>query len=149
MNTINVKSKTKYVITVNDKGETISFDPNDLSLASKIMKAFNQIEALESKIDMEVEELKKKPNQKVHGINKRELLAMEYLNNKYNESRKIMDDFLGEGACQKIFGETNYPDMWNDLFKELKPHFRKMNISVKNMQKGLISKYKSKGNEII
>ena len=149
MNSINVKSRRKYVIKVNNKGETIEFDPSDLNLSSKIMKAFAKIDEIEKKLQEEINELSKMPKIKIHNIDKRDLLATDLLNQKYNECREIMDDFLGENACQKIFGDVNYLDMWNDLFYQLKPHFKKMNINTKSMQKGLVNKYSSKGKMVI
>ena len=52
-----------------------------------------------------------------------------------------MDMFLGEGACQKIFGDKNYPDMFSDLGEQLKPHLEKMGVSVKQLREKTLQKH--------
>ena len=45
-NKIRVQSQGEYIIEVNDCGDTISLDPTDITLTSKLMKSFERIDEL-------------------------------------------------------------------------------------------------------
>lgn len=69
-----------------------------------------------------------------------------------------MDTFLGQEACQKIFGDRNYYEMFDDLIQELtrprkelggKSHLDKLKISSNNIRNRIMNKYsKNKGKTI-
>ena len=75
------------------------------------------------------------------------------------ELREIMDSFLGTNACQKIFGDRNYYEMYEDLFVEMskpqeelggKSHFEMLDMTSDGIKRRLIAKYgKTKSNEVI
>lgn len=59
----------------------------------------------------------------------------------YKDARRAADTFLGQGACQKIFGNQNYPDMFIDLLKQLTPHFEKMGLATDALKAEIAAKY--------
>ena len=56
--------------------------------------------------------------------------------------REIFDSFLGEGACQKIFGDKERYGQYNRLMDALEPHFNKMKIDLDKAKKRIIEKIK-------
>lgn len=155
---IRVESKTRYTIEVNDKGETISFDLADFRLTAKLLNVYNRLEELGKQCEEEGKRMLEKEdkvakkikttdesNNKIEGLVTQNMLdTMELANDYYNKARDILDEFLGEGACQKIFGDTNYATMFDDLFEQLEPHFKKMGINYQKLQKGLAKKFAPK-----
>ena len=57
--------------------------------------------------------------------------------------RKEFDSFMGDGACDKIFGDSNYYGMFWQLFDALDPHFKKMKIKSQKAKRKLVDKYLS------
>ncbi len=143
MESIRIKKDDVYKIEVNDNGDYIEFDLLDIELPIKAMN-----------LAKNYKRLYENHSKKIFAINK------EYLNNKellfrkkyeadkyfFAECRKAFDNFLGEGACQKIFGDTNRIIMFNELLEQLEPHFEKMQINVEKIKENLINKY-SNSNE--
>jgi len=150
--TLRVKNKKLYVIEVNDNGETISFDLNDPSLKIRLLKAYDKIKSISAEYQKEVDEISKREDVQVDELttkNQRDMFDLEY--RIYMKMREIMDMFLGKGACQKIFGDLNWPEMWDELFESLMPEFEKMGIDItdfKNVQKDMADKYRNENEEI-
>ena len=68
----------------------------------------------------------------------------------FKEMRLAMDKVLGENACQKIFGDRNYYEMFNDLIDELskpreelkgKSHLDMINLKSDEIHKRIMNKY--------
>lgn len=153
---IRVESKNKYVIEVNDKGETISFDLSDFRLPAKLLNVYNNLEELTEKYDKASKEILERKdttaktvkafdsegNEIEEDISQNTLDIMDLTDKYYTDARIILDEFLGQGACQKIFGDSNYESMFDDLLEQLEPHFKKMGLNYQKLQKGLVNKYK-------
>ena len=168
-----IQSKTLYVIEVNDKGETISFDTEDINLSTNLIECWQNIQAelsdfakTENEIIKKIEEERKnrKPEEIVlentddidfsniedyisgleMPISENEKKLIYSQKEFYNRCRKIMDGFLGENACQKIFGDANYKLMFNDLFEKLLPEFEKMKVNTEKVKKDIYKRYMPK-----
>ena len=74
---------------------------------------------------------------------------MEAYRKAFKEMRAAMDCFLGDGACQKIFGDRNYLEMFNDLFDALKPHLEKMEINSQGILERIKAKYGKKDDGVL
>ena len=135
-----------YILEVNDNGDTIKFDLTDLMLPQKIVSASKEI----LKIDKEYQEetLKIFEDEKLTDEDKIEK-ALEIEIKKCLKLRKQFDSFLGEGACQKIFGDRNCREMFLEFFDELEPHFKKMEIKQEKAKKRLIEKYLPKKSDVM
>lgn len=133
-----------YILEVNDKGETIEFDLTDIALPEKILNASNTIGRLDKEYREKVVELLNEESEEIK-VKK----AMEIEKEKCVEMRKAFDEFLGDGACQKIFGDKNYYGMFIQLFNALEPHFAKMKIKTEKAKKKLVSKYLPKDSDVI
>lgn len=160
---IRVESKNKYTIEVNDNGDTISFDLTDFSLPAKLLNVYNNLESLTNQYDKEnktilkrkdevlqmVKTIDEKGNETQTEITKNQMDIIKLTDKYYTDTRKVLDEFLGVNACQKIFGDSNYMDMFDDLMEKLAPHFEKMGLNIQKMQKGLVQKYKQKNSNIL
>lgn len=128
---IRLGSKTKITLEVNDKGETISFDfanPDFLNKAQRMALQAQQIEKDFRERFKDIGELLEDSTDEEAGekmLDDNMIEIGEGFSQFYAELREIIDVFLGEGASQKIFGDDNYMNMFNDLFDELKPYLDK------------------------
>lgn len=150
---IRVKSSTLYEIEVNDNGECIYIDTADIGLQAKLIECFDEVEKESKAFDKKEQEILQKISQEdkkeneLYTENEKKYIKMQQ--DYYKKCRNIMDKFLGENACKKIFGDSNYPNMFLDLFKELEPHFEKMKINNQKMQQDLYNKYLKNNTNIL
>lgn len=145
-NSIRIKSETEYIIEVNDKGETISFDLRDTSLYAKLSSMFDEVNKLISKTEKKEKEINAREDAPYRGVEGATITQNEYdmlklFDDFYKEQRKVIDGFMGEGACQKIFGDKNYHGMLDDLMVALEPHFKKMGMNTQTIMKKTSEKY--------
>lgn len=146
---LRVSKKNEYVIEVNDDGDTISFNIEDPTLPLRAEKAYEEINRILEKCKGDILVVGKKQDIKNKSglLSSNQKATLEIYNNTFTEMRKAMDQFLGKGACKKIFGDTNYLSMFDDLFDELTPHFEKMGISAESFTESIKKKYGDSGDE--
>ena len=134
-----------YILEVNDKGDTIQFDLTDISLPEKILKASEELKNIDEDYKNNILQIDKEEISKEEKARK----VIEIDKNFSIKSRKIMDSFLGDGACQKIFGDANYYGMYIELFEQLEPHFDKMIIKSQKAKQRLVEKYKPQKSDVM
>lgn len=141
-----IKQEETYKLEVNDKGEYIEFDLTDISLPEKIMIASENIAKLDKeyrekilKIDVDFKNDEIEKAKQSIKLEKEQCLKM----------RKEFDSFLGDGACYKIFGDTNRYGMFINLFEGLEEHFQKMKINIAKAKEKLVNKYLPKRNDVM
>ena len=143
MESLRVAKKDVYIIEVNDAGETIEFDLVDISLPMRFNKAYVDVEKslrwLEGQIALKDKEAS--DSEKVGLLTKGEEKLLKAWDKAFKDMRKAMDNFLGEGGCQKVFGDRNYLEMWSDLFDALEPHIEKMGIRNEDIKNRIKAKY--------
>lgn len=143
MESLRVAKNDVYVIEVNDAGETIEFDLVDISLPMRFNKAYLDVEKslrwLEGQIALKDKEAG--DSEKVGLLTKGEEKLLKAWDKAFRDMRKAMDNFLGEGGCQKVFGDRNYLEMWSDLFDALEPHIEKMGIRNEDIKNRIKAKY--------
>lgn len=146
MEKIRINKDDVYRIEVNDNGEYIEFDLLDIELPMKCLTASKKIKKLSNIYQQKIFFIEKqcKNNQELL-ITKKHNADIEYC----KEMRKVFDTFLGEGACQKIFGDMNRIGMFDELFEQLEPHFEKLQINVEKIKDHLIDKYSNKKSDVI
>lgn len=146
-NKIRVQNTKLHVIEVNDDGDTIEFDFTDPNFPLRLLECYDQLDQLTIDVEKEINEVTEREDVELNEFmtqNQKDLLI---INDKYfKKAREVMDLFLGEGACQKIFGDKNWDTMYEDLFASLEPEFKKMGVNFNNMQKKAASKHKPKAN---
>ena len=149
MEKIRVEKKNIYTIEVNDNGDTIEFDLEDIGLNFKLLKALKEVDRIKDYMKKEVSIIDKRQDVKGKYISKNEEDLLRLWNKAFKDMRNAMDMFLGEGACQKIFGDRNYIEMFDDLMDQLKPHLEKMKVSYKDIKDRIQNKYSSKNEKVI
>lgn len=135
-----------YRLEVNDKGEYIEFDLTDITLPVKILEASKELSRIHKMHDKEKEKI---IQENKGNVNKMNNLLIEYELKICKKMRDIFDGFLGEGACQKIFGDKNNYGMFENLMDALEPHFEKMEIKMEKAKKKLIDKYIPKNSDVM
>ena len=128
-----------YMIEVNEKGDTITFDLTDIGLPEKILKASDNIKKLDEEFKENALKLKDENLDELE-------LTRKYIKMEKEmclKMRKEFDSFMGDGACDKIFGDSNYYGMFWQLFDALDPHFKKMKIKSQKAKRKLVDKYLS------
>lgn len=138
MEKLRVEKENVYKIEVNDKGEYIEFDLLDIELPIKLINASEELEKQKAIHEQKVEELKKENLEPKENMLKQYEIDKEFC----QIMRNVLDNLFGEGASQKIFGDTNRITMFNDFFTQLEPHLDKIIIDVEQIKKDLIEKYK-------
>lgn len=134
-----------YRLQINDTNDYIEFDLTDISLPERVMNAADNIAKMDSDYQREKQEIinnnqnEEQRVRKLINLEKEKSLAM----------RKEFDSFLGEGSCQKIFGNANYYGMYLQLFEALEPHFKKMEIKLKKGKEKLAKKYLNNDSDVI
>lgn len=143
MESLRIERKDIYTIEVNDKGETIEFDLVDIELPFKCDRAFGEVDRIKSELKAKLVIIDKKQDHKLKGrvMTANEEAKITAYKEAYIAMRSAMDIFLGDGACQKIFGDRNYLDMFSDLAEALAPHLEKMEISTDGIKKRIEEKY--------
>lgn len=126
-----------YRLEVNDKGEYIEFDLADLTLPQRIMEASDRLPKIDGEFQQKALEAEKIKDS-VEKVRKQLELDKEYA----KEMRNIFDSFLGEGACQKIFGDKERYGQYQRLMDALTPHFDKMKIDIDKAKKRIIERVK-------
>ena len=149
MEKIRVEKKNIYTIEVNDNGDTIEFDLADIGLHFKLLKALKEIDRIQEYMKNEITIINKRQDVKGKYISKNEEDTLRLWGKCFKDMRNAMDTFLGEGACQKIFDDRNYVEMFDDLMEQLKPHLEKMKISYKDIQNKIAKKYSATQNKVI
>jgi len=126
-----------YRLQINDTDDYIEFDLTDISLPERVMNAADNIAKLDTEYQKEKEDISNTCENEEEKV--RKLIRLE--KEKSLAMRKEFDSFLGDGSCQKIFGDANYYGMYLQLFDALEPHFKKMQIKLKKGKEKLAKKY--------
>ena len=134
-----------YRLQINDTDDYIEFDLTDIGLPEKILNASDNIFKIDSDYQKKIKEIDENCTDEVENL--RQKLKLE--KDKCIEMRKEFDSFLGEGACQKIFGDANYYGMFLQLFEALEPHFEKMKIKLKKGKEILANKYLNNTKDVL
>lgn len=151
MNTIRIEKKDIYTIEVNDNGDTIEFDLVDIELPFKCDRALSEVNRIYKELKAKLVIIEKREDRKLDNevMTANEKAKLEAHRTAFKEMRVAMDAFLGEGACQKIFGDRNYVEMFDDLFEALTPHFEKMKLNSQGITDRIKEKYSQKNDGVL
>ena len=143
MESLRIERKDIYTIEVNDNGDTIEFDLLDIELPFKCDRAFREVSKVESDLKAKLIIIDKKQDHPIKGasMTANEEARLNAYKDAFLGMRAAMDSFLGDGACQKIFGDRNYLEMFTDLAEALAPHMEKMKLNSEGIRKRISDKY--------
>lgn len=137
MDKIKINKEDVYRVEVND-GDYIEFDLLDIELPMRIYnlskELTKQTDFYNKKIKSVEAEYKNNPTELF--INKSKVDS-----DFCNKLRSEFDKVLGEGACYKIFGNTNRIGMFDALFEQLEPIFEHIEEESIKIKDRLIKRY--------
>lgn len=163
-----IQNKNQYVIDIlNGDGQVyhkIVFNLDDINLTAKVLEFYNNAQVEIGKIEKSQEEARAKLE--ASGVSELEDLKNVTQGNivtlpdnikefyqvqidGFNTLRKLLDDFLGQGTCQKIFGDVNSYSMFESFINGLIPEFEKMGVKISNMKKQMYQKYKVDNGKVL
>ena len=151
MNSIRVRNKDAYIIEVNDNGDTIEFDITDIELPFRLERAQKMAQDAKKWLKGQQVIISKKQDTAKKGdlMTVRERATLEAYRECFKKMRAAIDEFAGAGASDKIFGDKNYLEMFNDFMAEMEPHFDKMELKGIDIRKKIEEKYgATSGDEI-
>ena len=151
MESLRIERKDIYTIEVNDKGETIEFDLVDIELPFKCDRAFREIAQIQNALKAKLVIIEKQQDHPIKGgiMTANEEAVITAYRDAFREMRVAMDAFLGEGACQKIFGDRNYLEMYTELAEALDPHLEKMQLNTEGIRNRIKAKYGKKDDGVL
>ena len=151
MNSIRIGKRDIYTIEVNDNGDTIEFDLVDIELPFKCERALSEVDRIQRDLKAKMVIIEKKEDRKQKGklMTVNEEARLDAYKKAFKEMRIAMDAFLGDGACQKIFGDRNYVEMYDELFEALAPHMEKMKINTAGIAERIKAKYAPKDDGVL
>lgn len=151
MESLRIERKDIYTIEVNDKGETIEFDLVDIELPFKCDRALNEVNRIYKDLKAKLVIIENKEDHQLVGefMTANEKAKLDAHRTAFKEMRVAMDAFLGDGACQKIFGDRNYLEMFDDLMDALEPHFEKMKLNSEGIANRIKAKYSKKTDGVL
>ena len=149
MEKLRIEQKGLYEIEVNDKGETIVFDTLDLDLPFKFNDAFIQANKALEEFKTQYDKIRHKKSKEYGVITTNDEEIRKLKDETFKKLRNALDCFLGEGGCQKIFGDRNYPAMINDLLEALQPHLEKLDLSYESTSERIKEKYGNDDGEVM
>ena len=128
----------------------IEFDLEDIELPLK----WNKCEFLVRKAqqDLKWDFIIIDKRQDVKGkmlLSKNEEDKIKAIQKYYKTMEDAMDLFLGKGSVQKIFGDTRYYEMYEDLVEMLKPILPKIKINADDVFNKIKNRYKNKDEEVL
>lgn len=130
-----------YEIEVNDNGDTIVIDAENIELPLLLNKMIEDCEKIENQTKLQAKVIDKKEVVQKGLITNIDEEYVKLYKKAYAQYRQAIDSFLGKGACQKIFGNRNYLSMWRDLMEALSPHLEKINVLQNDTRDIIAEKY--------
>ena len=165
---ITIQNKNQYVIDILDGDGNVyyklKFNLDDINLTARVIEFYNNAQIKISEIQKEQEEARAKvistgveEIEKVVNVTEDNILELpENVKEFYKVQvkgfqvlRELLDNFLGKGTCEKIFGDVNSYSMFESFIYGLIPEFEKMGIKVSNMKKQMYQKYKVDNGKVL
>lgn len=129
-------------IEVNDKGETITLATNDIDFLYKVNETAVEIEKIVKECTLKEKAIQKKtPSKEIGYLTDIDYELRKLYKKTFANMRKAMDGVLGDGACRKIFGDTNSLTMWDELIEQLAPILQEAGVFEKDIKAEIAEKY--------
>lgn len=150
MEKLRIKRTGLYEIEVNDNGDVITFDMEDVDLPFRLQRAYDGARQAQETLRKKLVVIGKKEDHKKPGdlFSTNEIAASKARSEAFSAMRAAMDEFLGSGGCDKVFGKTNYITMFDDLFEALsapgadgKSHLDRLKINAEGIKERIARKY--------
>lgn len=129
----------------------LEFDLEDIELPLKYSKCEFLVRKAQQdlKFDFLVIDKKQDVKTKKMMLSKNEEAKIKAMNKYYKTMEEAMDLFLGKGGVQKIFGDTRYYSMYEDLGKMIEPILPKLQINMDQITNKIKNKYKPEEKDVL
>lgn len=129
-------------IEVNENGDFIILNTNDIDFMFKLNDVTMEIEKIVKEGAAKEKALSlKKPTKEIGNLTDLDYEYRKLYQKYFGKIRSAMDKFLGEGACKKIFGETNSWNMWDEFLDAITPILQKTGVMEKDVNAAIAEKY--------
>ena len=138
---------------VDENGQPIclEFDLEDIELPLK----YNKCEFLVRKAQEDLKwkfiiiDRKQDVNDKKMLLSKNEEEKVKAVKQYYKDMEDAINLFLGDNGVQKLFGDTRYYEMFDDLAEMLEPVLPKLKVNVDEINEKIKNKYKEKEKDVL
>ena len=137
---------------LDEKGQEIylTFDLEDINTPENYSKCVYLIQKATDILRDKIAIINKKQDSKGKGImTKNEEEKIKALKEYYKSSEEAMDLFLGKDGTKKIFGDTRYLTMFDDLNEMLETILPKLKINFASIEKKIKEKYKNTDSNVL
>lgn len=129
-------------IEVNDEGETIVLNTNDIDFMFKLNEVTMEIDKIVKEGAAKEKALSlKEPTKNIGNLTDLDYEFRKLYHKYFGKIRSAMDKFLGEGACKKIFGEANSWNMWDEFIEAITPILQEAGVMDKDVNAAIAEKY--------
>lgn len=158
---INLKKRNILKIGIKDENDIpkidnngnevyIEFDLEDIETPQKYSKCVYLIQKATNVLRDEFNVIDKKQDVKGRGfMTKNEESKIIALKKYYKSMEEAIDLFLGVGGTEKIFGNSRYLTMFDDLNDMLEPILPKLKINLNDIGQKIKDKYKLKEDNVL
>lgn len=146
---LNLKQSGLFEIEVNDDGECIVLDTQDIELPLKFQKMYEDCEKALKEYNLQLAVINKKKTVNKGLLTNKDIERVKLEKKLYNTMRGVMDSVLGKDACKKIFGDRNYVDMFDDLMEALNPFLESIGVFKKEVKEVIAEKYSNSDEDTI
>ena len=146
---LNLQQKGLFEIEVNDNGETIVIDTEDIEFPLKLQKLYEDVEKYEKEYNLQLAVINKKKEVNKGLLTNKEIESVKLAKKLFTNTRSAIDGVLGINACQKIFGDRNYVGMLDDLLEALSPMLEKIGMHNKSAEDAIKEKYAETADDTI
>lgn len=131
-------------VECNGKQSDIAFNPNDINFVESLYVVFGELENKQKELQEKEAELLKNKDVDKYGfpVNLKEKIKL--MKETCGYMRQQVDSVFGVGTSQKIFGDTNTLDMFEQFFEAVTPYVQhardsKMQKYKKDMSRNVMS----------
>ena len=140
-------------IVKDERGEEVclEFDLADIELPLRYNRCINEVNNAKRKLKNQLVIIDKKQDHKGKQLlSSNQEAKAKALQQFYKEMENAMDLFLGQGGTRKYLnGRKPYWTMFEDLSEAIEPYMDKMQLTVKDMENRIKSKYKVEESDVL
>ena len=140
-------------IAKDEKGEEVclEFDLADIELPLRYNRCINEVNNAKRNLKNQFKIIDKKQDHKgKQMLSANEEAKAKALQQFYKDMENAMDLFLGQGGTRKYLnGRKPYWTMFEDLSEAIEPYMDKMQLTVKDMENRIKSKYKVEESDVL
>ena len=138
------------VLDKDGKEVCIMFDLEDINTPDNYSKSVYLAKKATSTLRNELVIINKKQDSEGKGaMTKNEEAKMQALKRYYKNLEEAIDLFLGKDGTQKVFGDSRYLTMYDDLSEMLEPIMPKLKLNLNSIDEKIKAKYSNNDGNVL